>query len=93
MTEVEYAPPNRGAWPLTFTKENLQPPHTMKIQIFLDHNTPLKELPQAEFPIVPRQGEVIQLTNGNEYTVTEVMWSANEYELAYPTLTVREKHI
>jgi hypothetical protein len=65
----------------------------MKIRIFLDENTPLEELPKAEFPFVPRQGEVIHLSNGNEYTVTEVMWSANEYDPAFPTLTVSEKHI
>jgi hypothetical protein len=65
----------------------------MKIRIFLDENTPLEELPKADFPIVPRLGEVIHLSSGNEYTVTEVMWNASDQDTAHPILTVSIKHL
>jgi len=65
----------------------------IKISIFLDENTPLIELPEAYFPVVPRQGEVICIKNGNEYTVAEVMWSVNECDPAFPILTIIKKHI
>ena len=65
----------------------------MNIRIFLDENTQLKEKESHEFPIVPRKGDTLRLPNGNEYTVEEVQWSLHEFEPAYPTLTVSEKHI
>lgn len=52
----------------------------MKIRIFLNENLPLQELPEAEFPMIPRLGEIIRLSNGSGYEVTEVMWRANEYD-------------
>lgn len=62
----------------------------MKIRIFLNENLPLQELPEAEFPMIPRLGEIIRLSNGSEYEVTEVMWRANEYDPAWPTVTVKQ---